>query len=188
MRSDLGTLTELLRQSRAGDRAAFDQVMRLVYTELRRQAAKYLYRGTPSNTLQPTALVHEAYLRMSGRSQPDWQDRAHFFSVAARVMRQILVDHVRAKYAAKRGGAQFRLEFKDSLNYSTSQPENLLIINDALDGLAAFDPRKARVLELHYFCGLRMEEITEALGLSPATVRRDMRFGEAWLRRELERQ
>src|SRR5512132_496633 len=103
MRSDMGTLTELLRQSRAGDRAAFDQVMRLVYSELRRQAAKYLYSGTPSHTLQPTALVHEAYLRMSGRSQPDWQDRAHFFSMAARVMRQILVDHARAKHAAKRG-------------------------------------------------------------------------------------
>jgi RNA polymerase sigma factor (TIGR02999 family) len=162
--------------------------MCLVYNELRRLAGSYLHHQTPGHTLRPTALVHEAYLRLISRSQPDWQDRAHFFSVAATVMRQILVDHARAKCAAKRGGTIVRVEFKDTLDYSDEQAGNLIFLDDALRQLAAFDERKARVLELRYFGGLEMEEIGELLGASASTVRRDVRYAEAWLRRELKGQ
>ena len=187
MATETTTLTQLLRQSRAGDRTALDQVMPLVYNELRRLATNYLQKQPPGHTLQPTALVHEAYLRLVSRSQPNWQDRAHFFSVAVTIMRQILVDHARAKCAAKRGGTDVCVEFKDALDYSGEKAADLVALDDALKQLAAFDERKARALELRYFGGLSMEELTEVLGISVATVRREMRYAEAWLRRELQR-
>jgi RNA polymerase sigma-70 factor, ECF subfamily len=185
--SEVPDLTLLLRQSREGNRAALDEVMSLVYHELRRQAAHYLQQQMPGHTLQPTALVHELYLRLISRSQPDWQDRAHFFGAAATIMRQILVDHARAKCAVKRGGVQVRIEFKDTLDYSDDRAADLIAFDDALKELAAFDPGKARVLELRYFGGLTMEEMAEVLGVSISTVRRDIRYAEAWLRRELQR-
>jgi RNA polymerase sigma factor (TIGR02999 family) len=178
-------LTQLLRQGREGDRAAIDRVIPLVYDELRRLAGGYLRNQAPGHTLQPTALVHEAYLRLADRSQPDWRDRAHFFGLAATIMRQILVDHARSKGAAKRGGERARVEFKETLDYSDEKASDLVVLDDALKGLAAFDERKARTLELRYFGGLSVEETAEVLGTSEATVGRDTRYAEAWLRREL---
>lgn len=186
MSPDRADITQLLRQSRAGDRAAIDQVIPLVYDELRRLAGAYLKNQAPGHTLQPTALVHEAYMRLADRSQPDWRDRAHFFSLAATIMRQILVDHARTRCAVKRGGGNSKVEFKDSLDYSSEKASDLVTLDDALRALAAFDERKARTLELRYFGGLSMEETAEAMGISVATVGRETRYAEAWLRRELQ--
>jgi RNA polymerase sigma factor (TIGR02999 family) len=185
--NEVPDLTDLLRQGRGGNRSAFNEVMRVVYGELRRQAAHYLRQQPPRHTLQPTALVHELYLRLLSRSQPDWQDRAHFFGAAATIMRQILVDHARAKCAVKRGGAQIRVEFNETLEYSDERAADLIALDEALKELAAFDPEKARALELRYFGGLAMEEMAEVLSISISTVRREIRYAEAWLRRELER-
>jgi RNA polymerase sigma-70 factor, ECF subfamily len=187
MSPDGADLTQLLQQSRAGDRASMDQVIPLVYTELRRLAGAYLRNQAPGHTLQPTALVHEAYLRLAERSQPDWKDRAHFFSVAATIMRQILVDHARTKCAVKRSGARGQVEYKDSLDYSDEKASDLVAVDDALKELAAFDARKARTLELRYFGGLSVEETAEVLGISVATVGRETRYAEVWLRRALQR-
>jgi RNA polymerase sigma factor (TIGR02999 family) len=176
----------LLHRCCKGDQQAADQLMPLVYQELRRLAASYL-RDQPGHTLQPTALVHEAYLRLVGRSTGDWKDRTHFFNLAAAMMRQILVDHARSNAAAKRGGGRIRGEFKDALNYSDEKAEDLISLDDALHALAAFDERKARTLELRYFAGLSLEETARALGVSTATVGREVRYAEAWLRRELLR-
>jgi RNA polymerase sigma factor (TIGR02999 family) len=161
--------------------------MPLVYRELRRLAGSYLRNQAPGNTLQPTALVHEAYLRLVDGSASDWQDRAHFFNVAATIMRQILVDHARSKVAAKRGGGRAKVEFQETLNYSDEKAADLVALDDALKGLAAFDERKARTIELRYFGGLSTEETAETLGISVATVGRETRYAEAWLRRELQR-
>ena len=141
----------------------------------------------PGQTLKPTALVHEAYLRLVDGSASDWQDRAHFFNVAATIMRQILVDHARSKVAAKRGGGRAKVEFQETLNYSDEKAADLVALDDALKGLAAFDERKARTIELRYFGGLSTEETAETLGISVATVGRETRYAEAWLRRELQR-
>jgi RNA polymerase sigma factor (TIGR02999 family) len=182
---DPSNLTQLLRRGREGDRAAIDALMPLVYQELRRIAGSYLRSQSPGHTLQPTALVHEAYLRLADRAQPEWQDRAHFFSVAATIMRQILVDHARTRCAAKRGGGGVKVEFADGLDYSDEKAGDLIALDDALKALAALDERKARALELRYFGGLSVEETAEVLGISVATVGRETRFAEAWLRKEL---
>src|SRR5262249_32680762 len=179
--------TELLRRGSQGDKAATDQVIPLVYHELRRLAASYLRAQRHGHTLQPTALVHEAYLRLVARASAGWDDRAHFLNLAASIMRQVLVDHARTKVAAKRGGARTKVEFNDTLNYSDEKAADLVALDDVLHGLAAFDKRKARVVELRYFGGLSVEEIAGTLGVSVATVGRETRYAEAWLRRELER-
>ena len=181
-------ITELLVQSRNGDRTAIDRIMPLVYKELRRLAAYYLAGQQPGHTLQPTALVHEAYLRLAGRSVPDLRNRVHFFSVAARIMRQVLVDHARTKFAAKRRGAQPIAEFRETLEYSDEKAPDLVALDDALKTLAAFDERKVRILELRFFGGLSVEETAEALGISAATVGRETRYAKAWLSRELKHQ
>ena len=180
-------LTQLLRRGRAGDRLAIDQVMPVVYQELRRLAGSYLRNQNPGHTLQATALVHEAYLRLAERQQPDWQDRAHFFSVAATIMRQILVDHARTRCAAKRGGGAVNVELKDSVMYCDEKAPELVALDDALQALAKLDARQARVLELRYFGGLNNDEIAAVLDIGVATVVRDVRFAEAWLRREMAR-
>jgi RNA polymerase sigma factor (TIGR02999 family) len=180
-------ITQLLRRSRAGDQAAFDQVMPLVYRELRRMAGGFLRQQAPGHTLQPTALVHEAYVRLVQRVNPDWRDRAHFFHVAATVMRQILVDHARAKVAGKRGGGQIRVEFRETLEYSDGKASEVVALDDALTQLEAVDNRKARVIEYRFFGGLSIEETAEALGVSIATVGREIRYAEAWLRREMQK-
>jgi RNA polymerase sigma factor (TIGR02999 family) len=180
-------VTRLLRDFRGGKAEALDALMPLVYGELRRIAGGYL-AGQRGHTLQPTALIHEAYLRLAGRETPEWRDRAHFFAVSATIMRQILVDHARGKQAAKRGAGAVKVEFDDRLPYSDEQPEALVTLDDALRELGKFDERRAKVLELRFFGGLSVEETAEALGVSVATVGREARLAEAWLVRELRNQ
>lgn len=175
-------VSELLLTWRTGDRGALDRLIPLVHEELRRLAEQCMRGERPGHTLQPTALVHEAYLRLVD-SDVAWQDRAHFFAVAATTMRRVLVDHARAKGRAKRGGHPVSLE--DSLLVAPDRADDFLVVNDALDRLAAQDARAARVVELHYFGGLTYEEAAEALGISAATVDRDLRFARAWLHRAL---
>ncbi|MBV9265941.1 MAG: sigma-70 family RNA polymerase sigma factor [Acidobacteriaceae bacterium] len=185
--SDALRFNGLLHSDRSGDRSAVDRMMGLVYQELRCLAASYLRRQASGHTLQPTALVHEAYLRLVYRASLDWKDRVHFFSLAATLMRQILVDHARSKGAVKRGGGRVKVEFKDTLNYSDEKAADLVALDDALQRLAAFDERKARTIELRYFGGLSIEDTAETLGVSVATVGRETRYAEAWLQRELAR-
>jgi RNA polymerase sigma-70 factor (ECF subfamily) len=156
-----------------------------VYRELRRLAAGYLRNQPHGHTLQPTGLVHEAYIRLVERSQSDWQDTTHFFQTAAVIMRRILVDHARTRIAGKRGGGQVRVDLDAALNHAGNRNETLVALDDVLTDLAAFDERKARVIELRYFGGLSVEETALALGISVATVGREVRYAEAWLRREL---
>jgi RNA polymerase sigma factor (TIGR02999 family) len=182
---DAASLTELRYRDREGDKSATDQVMALVYQKLRCLAASYLCREAPGHTFQPTALVHEAYLRLVDRARAGWKDSAHFFNLAAVLMRQILVDHARTKGAVKRGAGRAKVEFKDTLNYSNEKAADLVALDDALRGLAAVDERKARTIELRYFGGLSVEDTAATLGVSVATVGRETRYAEAWLRREL---
>jgi RNA polymerase sigma factor (TIGR02999 family) len=167
------------------DRTAIDCAMPLVYRELRRLAAGYLRKQPHGHTLQPTGLVHEAYIRLVERSQSQWQDRDHFFQTAAVVMRRILVDHARTRIAGKRGGGRVRVDLDTALDHAVDRSRTLVALDDVLTGLAAVDERKARVIELRYFGGLSVEETALALGISIATVGRECRYAEAWLRREL---
>jgi RNA polymerase sigma-70 factor (ECF subfamily) len=180
------TVSDLLIAWGRGEPAALEQLTPRVYGELHKLARAYLRRGNPSHSLQPTALINEAFLRLLDQSQPvDWQNRAHFFGIAAQLMRGILVDHARARYAAKRGGVATVVTLDDCMGVSSGRPPNVLEVDQALDRLAAVDERKARVIELRYFGGLDREEVAAALGLTVSTVKRDLRFGEAWLRRFL---
>jgi RNA polymerase sigma-70 factor (ECF subfamily) len=167
---------------------ALEQLTPRVYRELHKIARAYLRRGRPNQTLQPTALINEAFLRLLDPSQPvQWESRAHFFGIAARLMRMILVDHARAHQAAKRGsgGAGAPVTLDDCMAVSPSRAPDILEIDEALDRLAAVDQRKAKVIELRYFGGMDREEVAAALGLTVSTVKRDLRLGEAWLRRFL---
>jgi RNA polymerase sigma factor (TIGR02999 family) len=179
-------VTRLLINWRQGDKAALDQLMPLVYQQLRKLAAGYLKSERRHHTLQPTALVHEAYVRMVEQQMPDWQNRAHFYGVAARLMRQILVDHARTQKASKRGGTQERIPLDDAPPVFThDHAADVLVLDDALNRLAMLDERKARVFEMRAFGGMSVEDTATALGISQPTVKRDMRFTQAWLRREL---
>jgi RNA polymerase sigma-70 factor (ECF subfamily) len=169
------------------DQTAIHQALPLVYKELRRLAGGYLRHQVPGHTLTPTALVHEAYLRLVDRTASDWKDRGHFVNIAATIMRQILVDHARAKVAAKRGGGAPRVQFTESLSYTDEKAAQVVALDDALHALAEFDDRKARTIELRYFGGLSTEETAEVMGVSVATVGRETRYAEAWLRRKLLR-
>jgi RNA polymerase sigma-70 factor, ECF subfamily len=177
-------VTRLLRRWGGGDPAALDQLTPVLYRELRRVAAGHLRRERPGHTLQPTALVHETYLRLIGSDQPEWSDRAHFFAIAARHMRQILVDHARRRNARKRGGGQ-AVTLDEGLP-ATARPLDVIALDDALEALARLDQRKARILELHYFGGLGQEEIAAVLEVHVNTVARDLRLARAWLRLQLE--
>jgi RNA polymerase sigma factor (TIGR02999 family) len=169
-----------------GEAAALEQLTPRVYAELHKLARAYLRRGRPNQTLQPTALINEAFLRLLDQSQPvQWENRAHFFGIAARLMRMILVDHARAHHAAKRGGAAAAVTLDDCMAVSPGRAPDVLEVDEALDRLAAVDERKAKVIELRYFGGMDREEVAAALGLTVATVKRDLRLGEAWLRRFL---
>ena len=180
-------VTRLLINWRHGDKAALDDLMPLVYHELRKLASGYLRSERRDHTLQPTALIHEAYLRMVGQDLPEWQNRAHFYGVAARLMRQILVDHARTRQASKRGGQQPKVSLEDSPPIFTHEDAtSLLMLDEALTKLAAFDERKSRVVEMRAFGGMSVEDTACALGVSEPTVKRDMRLAQAWLRRELE--
>ncbi len=178
--------TRLLLNWNQGDRDAADRLMPLVYDELRSLARRYLARERSDHTLQATGLVHEAYLRLVDQTVTDWQNRAHFFAIAAQVMRHILVDHARRHRAEKRGGGEAKLEYDDAeMSPDRHRDVDLLALDDALQDLAKLDARQSRVVELRFFGGLTTEEIGEALEISPRTVKREWRMARAWLRREV---
>ena len=169
-----------------GEPAALEQLTPRVYRELHKLARAYLRRGLPGNSLQPTALINEAYVRLLDQAHPvEWENRAHFFGIAARLMRIILVDHARSNHAAKRGGAPAAITLDERMAATPGRAADVLEVNEALDRLAAVDERKAKVIELRYFGGMNREEVAAALGLTLPTVKRDLRLGEAWLRRFL---
>ena len=178
-------ITGLLADWRDGDQSALEELLPLVYDDLRRLASSYMRRERPDHTLQTTALVHEAYLRLVQQRNVRWQTRAHFFAVAAQVMRHILVDYARGARRAKRGGGALQLELSDVALLSRERAEELIAVNTALESLNTIDPRKSRVFEMRYFGGMSVEEAAEALQVSPATVARDWRMAKAWLRREI---
>ena len=180
-------ITELLLRWKAGDRQGLDQAVPLVDRELRRIAHRAMRSERPGHTLQTTALVNEAYLRLVDQSRVNWQNRAHFLGVAAGLMRQILVDHARRVCRAKRGGGVQHLPLDEGLVYSPAMSESLLVVDEALSRLAEFAARKARVVELRYFAGMSVEEAAEALGVHPNTVIHDWSLAKAWLKREMER-
>jgi RNA polymerase sigma-70 factor, ECF subfamily len=177
-------IAQLLQEWRAGDEGAYARLIPVVYDELRRLARAQLRGERAGHSLQPTLLVHEAYLRL-GKADVDWRDRTHFLSVAARVMRRILVERARAKRATKRGGDEVRVTLSDPILSPHSNPIDILVLNDAMERLRELDTRQAEIVELCYFGGLTYAEIAEALGVSEATVDRDLRHARAWLRREL---
>ena len=179
-------LTELLIEWREGDKTALDKLTPLVYDELRRIAHRYARRERNGHTLQTTALVNEAYLRLAGTKNIEWQNRAHFFAVTAQVMRNVLIDHARRRLYAKRGGQAQQVPIDDvSLEMSEQRADELIVLDEALSDLAKLDQRKARVVELRYFGGLSLEETAEVLGISLMTVRRDWRAAKAWLYKEV---
>jgi len=181
-------ITQLLVDWGEGDRAALEKLMPLVYSELRRLASNYLRRERVGHTLQPTALVNEAYLKLIDQRNAKWQNRAQFFGISAQLMRRILVDHARQRQAAKRGGLeQQRLSITSVEAAMVQEPAvDLLALNEALDELAEMDAQQSRIVELKFFGGLSIEETAEVLGVSHATVERDWKMARAWLRRQLE--
>jgi RNA polymerase sigma factor (TIGR02999 family) len=179
-------MTSLLRRWSGGDSSARDELVPLVYQELRRLAHYHFRQERGGHTLQTTALVHEVYLRLCSRDDPQWEDRAHFFAVSARMMRRILVDHSRRRRAEKRGGLAVPLELDEALTIPLEQPLDLVALDGALEQLAAFDARKCQVVEIRFFVGLAAKEIALVLKTSEATVRRDWVIAKAWLFRRLE--
>jgi len=187
-RESSSPVTELLVRWREGDREALESLMPLVYDELRRLANHYLQRERSDHTLQSTALVHEAYMRLAGENAPQWQNRAHFFGIAARVMRQILVEYARAHSAAKRGGVgACKITLDESLELAQRTDIDVVALDSALDRLSELDPQQSRIVELRFFTGLTIEDTSEVMGLSPATVKRDWTSARAWLHREIAR-
>jgi RNA polymerase sigma factor (TIGR02999 family) len=179
------SVTALLRAWGGGDAQALERLTPLVYQELHRIARGYMARERPDHTLQTTALVNEAYVRLVDARQVAWQDRVHFFAVCARAMRRILVDHARSRAYLKRGGGNARIQFDEAYGISWSPDTNLLELDEALNRLSLLDPRKGKVIEMRFFGGLSVEETAEALGISPETVMRDWKLARAWLYREL---
>lgn len=181
-------VTQLLQRMRDGERAALDELIPLVYSELHRIAQGYLRRQRPDHTLQPTALINEAYMKLFGSAVPQFADRAHFLAVMSRVMRQVLVDHARALAAAKRGGQGQRVPWHTDVEFGAdgvSRRLDVLELDSALEALSREDPPLAQVIELHYFGGMTAEETAIVVGRSPHVVRHDLRLARAWLRREL---
>jgi RNA polymerase sigma factor (TIGR02999 family) len=167
------------------DKESLDKLMPAVYDELHRQAARYLRREQPGHTLQTTALIHEAYVRLVDQHNVQWQNRAHFFGVAAQMMRRILVDHARTKKRAKRGGSDIRISLNDATVAVKGQDLDVVEVDEALTRLAKIDEQQSRVVELRFFSGLTVEETAEVMGISPATVKREWSMAKAWLHREL---
>src|SRR5690349_10340664 len=178
-------ITELLVGYGRGDKEALDQLMPVVYEELRRQAARYLRREQPGHTLQTTALIHEAYVRLVDQRNVQWQNRAHFFGIAAQLMRRILVDYARTKKRVKRGGSDIKVSLADADVAVKGQDLDVVALDEALQRLAQIDEQQSRVVELRYFSGLTVEETAEVMGISKATVKRDWSVARAWLYREL---
>lgn len=178
-------VTHLLIDWSKGDKAALDQLIPLVEAELRRLARHYMARENPGHTLQTSALINEAYIRLVNQQDIPWQNRAHFFGVAAQVMRHILIDHARKHCYAKRGGGARKVPLEEAMIVNDKRAEELVALDDALKDLTALDPRKSRIIELRFFGGLSIEETAEALQISPVTVTREWRSAKAWLRREM---
>jgi RNA polymerase sigma factor (TIGR02999 family) len=181
--SDTHEVTLLLAEWAKGNQQALDDLTPMVWRELRQLAAGYLRKERQGHTLQPTALVHEAYMRLVDQTNPTWQSRSHFFAVAARLMRQILVDHARRKHAGKRAGIKVPLD--QAVSFEQGRSRDLLALDSGLEALEKFDARKCKAVELRYFGGLSMEEIAQTLDVSTITVRRDLRMAEAWLQKEM---
>ena len=179
-------VTELLEKWSGGDDAALSELAPLVYQELRRLAHRQMGGERADHTLQTTALVNEAYLRLADQSNLNWQNRAHFFAVAARAMRRILVSYARSQRSQKRGGGALKMDLDEAAVVSPEESQQIVDLHDALERLATLDPRKAEVVELKYFGGLNYEEMAEVLKISAITVRRDWRFAKAWLYTELQ--
>lgn len=184
MSQDASDITGLLHRFQKGDAQAEAELVAKVYEELKVIAARYMRRERTSHTLQTTALVNEAYLKLANVKSAQWNDRAHFFAVAAQIMRRILVDHARQNIAAKRGGGFDVLQLDEGLVYTPQRSRDLIQLDDALARLEISDPRAAKVVELRFFGGLSIEETAEAMGISPRTVKREWTFGKAWLRNE----
>ena len=180
-------VTRLLARWGEGDAAALDALTPLVYDELRRLAKAYLRRERPDHTLEGTALVHEAYLRLIDQRQVEWRNRNHFFALAAELIRRILVDHARARIAAKRGGSNLKLSLDEAIAPAEEKDLDLVALDDALAALARADHQQSRIVELRYFAGLTIEETAEVLEISPATVKRDWAMAKAFLKREMLR-
>ncbi len=180
-------VTQLLIDWKSGNKAALDLLTPLVYQELHRLADRYLRSERDMATLQPTALVHEAYLRLVSQKLPDWESRAHFFGVAAHLMRQVLVDQVRKRNSAKRGSGVAKLNIDEIVSFAPARGRDLEALDDALNTLAIQDARKAKIIELRFFGGFSLDETALALDISMATVGREQRLAEAWLHRELSR-
>ncbi len=181
-------VTQLLIELTGGERAVLDELLSLIYGELRSLAANYLRRERPDHTLQPTALVHEAYMRLVDQTQVNWQNRAHFFGVAAQMMRRILVDHARAHNASKRGQEFQKLALDENIDQAFVRGAELIALDDALKLLIEVDPQKARIVELRYFGGLSVEETAEVLGVTPITIKRHWRITKAWLYGQMQQQ
>lgn len=189
---ETGEITISLKAWAAGDRAALDRLMPVIYAEIHRLAHRHMKHERAGNSLQTTALINEAYLRLVNADEANFRDRAHFFAVAAQIMRRILVDAARTRSAAKRGGAAQKVAHSSAVNFdeipdvSCRRAQEIIAVDDALAALAQFDPRKAQVIEMRFFGGLSVEETAEVLGVSPQTVMRDWKLGRAWLMRELK--
>ncbi len=175
----------ILKDWSSGRREAVDELMPVIYDELKKIAAQYLRKERPEHTLQPTELAHEAYLKLIDISNVNWQDRAHFFAVSAQVIRRILVDHARAKATDKRGGAAERIVFDEAVSFSEEQDTDLLALDEALKELAKFDDQQSRIVEMRFFGGLTIEETAEVLKISPATIKREWTLAKAWLHKTL---
>jgi RNA polymerase sigma factor (TIGR02999 family) len=177
-------VTQLLQQWRGGKKEALDELMPLVYDQLHKLASKCLRSERPDHTLRTTALVHEAYLKLVN-SEVDWQDRVHFYAISARILRRILVDHARTQQREKRGGGADKVPLDDAVLVGPQTSSSILALDEALERLAAHDPRKAQIVELLFFGGLTQDEAAAALDISPTTVHRDLLLAKAWLHREL---
>jgi len=178
-------VTQLLLAWSDGDNSALEKLIPLVYDELRRLARRYMVRERSGHTLQTTALVNEAYLRMVDLKEVQWQNRAHFFAVSAQLMRHILVDFARSRGYKKRGGGTVQIPIDDALDVSTHEPSDLIALDDALNSLAEIDARKSKVVEMRFFGGLSVEETAHVLKISPETVMRDWKMAKVWLLREI---
>jgi RNA polymerase sigma factor (TIGR02999 family) len=179
-------VSELLANWNQGDPEAREALMPLVYNELRKLAASHLRRERSDHTLQPTALVHEVYLRLAEQKNVQWEDKGHFFGVAAQMMRRILVDHARGHVADKRGGGLPKVALNEAIAMSRERPAELLALDDSLTRLASNDPQQARIVELRVFVGLTIEQTAQVMNISPATVKRDWNMAKAWLLREID--
>jgi RNA polymerase sigma factor (TIGR02999 family) len=180
-------VTLLLNRWAQGDETALDRLIPLLYRELHKIAKRYMQQQAPGHTLQTTAVIHEAYLKLAGDAERDWKDRSHFLAVAAKAMRQVLVDYARSQKAAKRGGEFAIVPLEDGLTAARDSAAEVVALDAGIEALAKVDPRKAQVIELRYFGGLSVEETARALDISAETVARDWKFARAFLRREMQR-